>query len=57
MKFIKTMHSSTAEILKSLGFQLVSESNGVFVFLNSDKISFSNDIDTKTIQYSNILCI
>lgn len=53
--FIKTSHSSTAEILKNLGFQLVSESNGIYTFLNSDKISFSNDVDKTKIQYSNIL--
>lgn len=53
--FIKTSHSSTAEVLKNLGFQLVSESNGIYTFLNSDKISFSNDVDKTKIQYSNIL--
>ena len=53
--FIKTSHSSTAEILKNLGFQLVSESNGIYTFLNSEKISFSNDVDKTKIQYSNIL--
>lgn len=53
--FIKTSHSATAEILKNLGFQLVNKSNGIFTFLNSDKISFSNDVDKTKIQYSNIL--
>lgn len=53
--FIKTMDSHTSNILKKLGLQLVSESNNEFIFLNSDKIQFSNDIDKSKIQYSNIL--
>lgn len=53
--FIKTMDSNTANALKKLGFQMVNESNGVYVYLNSDKIQFSNDIDKSKIQYSNIL--
>ena len=53
--FIKTMDSHTANILKKLGLKLVSESNNEFIFLNSDKIQFSNDIDKSKIQYSNIL--
>lgn len=53
--FIKTMDSRTANVLKKIGFQLVNESNGIFIFMNSDKIQFSNDIDKTKIQYSNIL--
>ena len=53
--FIKTMDSRTANVLKKIGFQLVNESNGIFIFMNSDKIQFSNDIDKSKIQYSNIL--
>ena len=54
-KFIKTMDSRTATILNKIGFQMVSESNGIYIFMNSDKIQFSNDIDKTKIQYSNIL--
>ena len=53
--FIKTMDSSTADILNKRGFQMVDKSNGIYVYLNSDKIQFSNDIDKSKIQYSNIL--
>ena len=53
--FMKTMDSRTANVLKKIGFQLVNESNGIFIFMNSDKIQFSNDIDKTKIQYSNIL--
>lgn len=55
MNFIKTIDSHTADVLKKLGFQSVSESNNEFIFLNTDKIQFSNDIDKSKIQYSNIL--
>lgn len=55
MNFIKTTHSPTAEILQSLGFQLVNESNGIYTFLNTDKIMFSRDVDKSKIQYTNLL--
>ena len=54
--FIKTSDNITAEKLTSLGFQKVNVSNGIYTFLNTDKIQFSNDdIDKSKIQYSNIL--
>lgn len=53
-KFLKTMDTATSENLKKLGFQVVSESNGIYIFLNTDKFQFSN-IDKSKIQYSNIL--
>ncbi|WP_368249422.1 hypothetical protein [Fusicatenibacter saccharivorans] len=53
-KFLKTTDATTSESLKKLGFQVVSESNGIYIFLNTDKLQFSN-IDKSKIQYSNIL--
>ena len=53
-KFIKTKDTATSENLKKLGFQVVSELNGIYIFLNTDKLQFSN-IDKSKIQYSNIL--
>lgn len=55
--FIKTQDQSTATTLLKLGFQQVDFSNGIYTFLNTDKIRFSSDIDQSKIQYSNILCI
>ena len=55
MNFIKTTHFPTAEILQNLGFQLVNESNGIYTFLNTDKIMFSRDVDKSKIQYTNLL--
>ena len=55
--FIKTSDSSTAQILMSLGFQKVDEQNGIFTFMNTDKIQFSNAIDISKIQYNNMLYI
>lgn len=52
--FIKTTDVTTSESLKKLGFQVVNESNGIYIFLNTDKLQFSN-IDKSKIQYSNIL--
>ena len=54
--FIKTQDLSTSIILSKLGFQKVDE-NGVYTFLNTDKIHFSNEVDISKIQYSNMLYI
>ena len=53
-KFLKTTDTTTSENLKKRGFQVVSELNGMYIFLNTDKLQFSN-IDKSKIQYSNIL--
>lgn len=53
-KFLKTTDTTTSENLKKSGFQVVSELNGMYIFLNTDKLQFSN-IDKSKIQYSNIL--
>lgn len=53
-KFLKTTDATTSENLKKLGFQVVSELNGIYIFLNTDKLQFLN-IDKSKIQYSNIL--
>lgn len=54
-RFIKVIDKKTAETLMKLGFQLVDDTNGFFTFLNTNKIKFSDEIDLKNIQYSNIL--
>ena len=53
--FIKTQDLSTSIILSKLGFQKVDEQNGVYTFLNTDKIHFSNEVDRSKIQYTNML--
>ena len=55
--FIKTQDLSTSIILSKLGFQKVDEQNGVYTFLNTDKIHFSNEVDRSKIQYTNMLYI
>lgn len=55
--FIKTSDYETAEILIRIGFQKIDEQNGIYTFLNSEKMQFSNDIDKRKIQYSNMLSI
>ena len=55
--FIKTSDESTAETLKNLNYQQVDYSNGIYTFLNTDKMNFSEDIDKSKIQYSNMLCV
>ena len=54
-KFIQTQDVPTATLLSQLGYQQVQNSNGIYVFLNTDKFRFSNDIDIAKIQYSNML--
>ena len=55
--FIKTADESTAETLKELNYQQVDFSNGIYTFLNTDKINFSEDIDKSKIHYSNMLYV
>lgn len=55
--FIKTQDLSTSIILSKLGFQKVDEQNGIYTFLNTDKIHFSNEVDRSKIQYTNMLYI
>ena len=55
--FIKTSDESTAETLRELIYQQVDFSNGIYTFLNTDKINFSENIDKSKIQYSNMLCM
>lgn len=56
--FIRTTDASTSATLLKLGFQKVDESNGIYIFLNTDKLQFSDDdIDKTKIQYTNMLCI
>ena len=55
--FIKTADESIAETLKELNYQQVDFSNGIYTFLNTDKIKFSENIDKSKIQYSNMLCV
>ena len=55
--FIKTSDTSTAETLIRLGFQQIDEQGGIYTFLNTGKLQFSDDIDKSKIQNSNALCI
>lgn len=54
-KFITTQDTTTATLLSQQGYQQVQNSNGIYVFLNTDTLRFSNDIDITKIQYSNML--
>ena len=55
--FITTKDAHTATLLSQQGYQQVQNPNGIYVFLNTDKINFSEDIDKSKIQYSNMLCV
>ena len=48
--FIKTSDVSTAETLIRLGFQQIDEQGGIYTFLNTGKLQFSDDIDKSKIQ-------
>lgn len=55
--FIKTSDSYTVKELEKLGFTKIDESNGIYTFLNSDKLQFSKNINISKLQYSNMLNI
>lgn len=52
--FIKTTDKDTANKLLSCGFQMISESNGVFTFVNCPALSFSADVNVSKISYTNL---
>lgn len=57
-KFIKTTDKETADKLISAGFQLVSQSDSVYTFLNQMPSNFSFDVaDKKKVVYTNTLNI
>lgn len=56
-KFIKTTDKETADTLLSLGFELFSEENGCYVFLNQNStMNFIESPALKHCVYTNILC-
>lgn len=56
--FIKTADNSTADKLRTMGYQELSFENGIHTFLNdSNKIQFSSDIDQSKIKLTNMLCM
>jgi hypothetical protein len=56
--FIKTTDKTTADQLISEGFQLVSDNNGIYTFLNQIPQNFSfDDIDKKKVAYTNMLSL
>lgn len=57
-KFMIVKDESTINKLKTAGFQVVSESNGVSVFLNTPPQSFNFDeVDLVKIGFTNMLSI
>ena len=54
--FITTIDKETANKMIVAGFQLVSQNNGIYVFLNQLPKNFTfNEIDKKKMAYTNIL--
>lgn len=54
--FIKTTDKETADKLILLGFQLMSQSNGIYTFLNQSSKNFNFDeVDKKKMAYTNML--
>ena len=57
-KFIIVQDSETANKLLSSGFQLVSQLNNTYTFMNKVPQNFNfSEIDTKKLAYTNILSL
>lgn len=57
-QFMIIQDKSTADKLKAAGFQLVSDVNGTYTFINSTPKNFSFDeVDVTKIAYTNMLSI
>lgn len=55
--FIKTTDKETADTLLSLGFTLLSDDNGCYVFFNCKNITFEKSSLPKNCVYTNVLCV
>lgn len=55
--FIMTSDKDTSEKLQELGFQLISDNNGIYTFINCPALLYSNDVKIDRITYSNVMCI
>lgn len=53
-KFITTTSAETAEKLKTMGFQLIQQSNNSWTFLNNVKSTFEK---SKDVAYTNLLFV
>lgn len=54
-KFIKTLDKETAIKLNNLGFKEIDNSDGTYLFMNSDKIQFDSSLDQSKLHFTNIL--
>lgn len=54
-KFIQTQDKHTATLLFDLGYQQIQNSNDIYIFLNTDSLQFSADIDINKLKYTNML--
>ena len=52
--FIKTRDKGTADKLKELGFKVISESGGMWTFLNDSAIRFDADGNKKAVYSDRI---
>lgn len=53
--FIQTQDALTATLLSQLGYQQVQNYHGIYVFLNTDTLRFSENIDINKLKYTNML--
>lgn len=57
-QFMVVKDKVVADKLKLGGFQLVSEANGIYMFINSTPQNFNfNEVDVTKIAYTNMLSI
>lgn len=58
MNFISTSDEDTRKALLLLGFQEISNTDGLYTFINSSNVNFAElGIDEKKIVFNNMLCI
>lgn len=53
--FIRTFDKETADKLIDEGFKCIDDRNGQFLFLNNLTLNFSKDIDSKKVDYTDLL--
>lgn len=53
--FIRTFDKETADKLKDEGFTCIDDRNGQYLFINNLTLNFSKDIDSKKVDFTDLI--
>lgn len=53
--FIRTFDKETADKLRDEGFTCIDDRNGQYLFINNLTLNFSKDIDSKKVDFTDLI--